>query len=326
MKISNEVRPKKHGARWTADDSRYLTELWYDQTSIEDIADTLERTQFAIVCQLAWRVSAKLSTLLSQIDDEELTNRTKGLYITDYPELVDVEVDQSVIKNELAERERARTRRNVKLQDLIKGIDIKSKDKDQTGLEELVILVFNSISHRSLSIKELKERIVWIVGIASLFSDLEYEALFGVYSDKGPKKTYKQVSEELDIKKYIVEHATRTSVRRIMNMLEFLKDDINNYSSWIQIDSLTYANIEDTNAPIKFPKVQLDFENVPRELFMVEDFELTKTEVEKLHKANIFCVYNLTNYTYPDLRLSLKLESDIARKIMDKTEILLLER
>tara|TARA_Y100000817_G_scaffold303891_1_gene286317 strand:+ start:1137 stop:2117 length:981 start_codon:yes stop_codon:yes gene_type:complete len=326
MKISNEVRPKKHGARWTADDSRYLTELWYDQTSIEDIADTLERTQFAIVCQLAWKVSAKLSTLLSQIDDEELTNRTKGLYITDYPELVDVEVDQSAIKNELAERERIRTRRNEKLQELIKGIDIKSKDKDQTGLEELVILVFSSISHRSLSIKELKERIVWIVGIASLFSDLEYEALFGVYSDKGPKKTYKQVSEELDIKKYIVEHATRTSVRRIINMLEFLKDDINNYSSWIQIDSLTYANIEDTSAPVKFPKVQLDFENVPRELFMIEDFELTKTEVEKLHKANIFCISNLKNYTYQDLRLTLKLESDIARKIMEKTESVLLER
>ena len=109
-------------------------------------------------------------------------------------------------------------------------------------------------------------------------------------------------------------------------MLEFLKDDINNYSSWIQIDSLTYANIEDTSAPVKFPKVQLDFENVPRELFMIEDFELTKTEVEKLHKANIFCISNLTNYTYQDLRLTLKLESDIARKIMEKTESVLLER
>ena len=40
----------------------------------------------------------------------------------------------------------------------------------------------------------------------------------------------------------------------------------------------------------------------------------------------IFCISNLTNYTYQDLRLTLKLESDIARKIMEKTESVLLER
>ena len=58
-----EEKPLKHGSRWTADDYRHLKELWYEGYSIEDIADTLERTTFSIICQLPWKINVKLSKL-----------------------------------------------------------------------------------------------------------------------------------------------------------------------------------------------------------------------------------------------------------------------
>ena len=64
-----EYKPIKHGSRWTADDYRHLSELWYEGYDISDIAETLERTEFSIICQLPWKFEVKLSKILGQIED-----------------------------------------------------------------------------------------------------------------------------------------------------------------------------------------------------------------------------------------------------------------
>ena len=93
--MDEKSKIRKHGSRWTADENKYLLELWYENESIADIAETLERTEFAIICQLPWKAEVKLSRVLSEISDKkQLVEQVKTLYLSDYPELVDIEVDK----------------------------------------------------------------------------------------------------------------------------------------------------------------------------------------------------------------------------------------
>ena len=98
MEIADNFKRMKHGSKWTADDNRYLLELWYDKTSISDIAETLERTEFSIICQLPWKAEVKLSRILSELENKEIEQKTISLYVSDYPEPVDIEIDKSKIK------------------------------------------------------------------------------------------------------------------------------------------------------------------------------------------------------------------------------------
>ena len=76
MEIADNFKRMKHGSKWTADDNRYLLELWYDKTSISDIAETLERTEFSIICQLPWKAEVNLSRILSQLESKEIEQKT----------------------------------------------------------------------------------------------------------------------------------------------------------------------------------------------------------------------------------------------------------
>ena len=72
-------------------------------------------------------------------------------------------------------------------------------------------------------------------------------------------------------------------------MVDLLSDD-QKISKWIGLDKLTYANLVENNEPLKFPKVDLIYENLPRSLTMIEDFDFNKSQTDKLHKANIYCI------------------------------------
>ena len=74
--MDEKSKIRKHGSRWTADENKYLLELWYENRSIADIAETLERTEFAIICQLPWKAEVKLSRVLSEISDKKQLGRT----------------------------------------------------------------------------------------------------------------------------------------------------------------------------------------------------------------------------------------------------------
>ncbi len=99
-------------------------------------------------------------------------------------------------------------------------------------------------------------------------------------------------------------------------LVELLGEDQKNYSSWITMNKFTYANMKSENRKLIFPEVEINYENLPKSLYMIEEFELNSAEIEKLNNANIFCVGNLSTYNYEDLRFELGLESDIARRIM----------
>ena len=75
-------------------------------------------------------------------------------------------------------------------------------------------------------------------------------------------------------------------------------------------------NLVDDNEKLRFPTVELNYDKLPTELTMVEEFDFNKTQLSKLQKANIFCIGNLENFDYQDLRFELGLDADVARKLI----------
>ena len=105
--MAEDNKPKRHGSRWTADENRYLLDLWYENESIKDIAETLDRTEFAIICQLPWKAEVMLSRIISETSDNKLlTEKATTLYLSDYPQLVDIEVDEKRILKAQKKRKR----------------------------------------------------------------------------------------------------------------------------------------------------------------------------------------------------------------------------
>ena len=316
MEIADNFKRQKHGSKWTADDNRYLLELWYDKTSISDIAETLERTEFSIICQLPWKVEVKLSRILSELENKEIKQKTISLYVSDYPELVDIEIDQSKIKKAQKEREKKRNERNEKIASLLKKVDFEHVTRDRAGLEELVVKVFSSINLNFPSLSEIKERLVWIHALSLLFPPLEYDILYTVYSRDGDrKKTYKSASLELDMPEYQVADLCRNAVNRLIMLLSVLGGDRSNFTDWISINKFTYANMTNNSPSLIFPEVTLKYDKIPKHLNLIDNYELSNTEINTLHKANVFCVGNLLEYEYEDLRFELRLDSAIARKV-----------
>lgn len=320
-KITDEFRPKKHGAKWTADDNRYLLELWYDQESIVNIAETLERSEFSIICQLPWKAKVKLSSIISEITDQDLLNKAKTLYFSDYPDLVDIEVDEEIIIKARKERSLERAKRNKKIDNLLKELEIKHLTTEKSGLEELVIKIFKTVSIRNLSLLEIKERLVWICALALMFPDTEYDVLFTVYPDSGaPRKKYKVVAEELEIPKHQIEKLARNAVNRLIMMVSMLGDNIENYVSWISINKFTYANMTLENPKLTFPEIELKYDKIPQKLQTIDNYDLSNSDIKTLNNANIFCLGNLLEYEYEDLRFELKLEPSVAQKVFSIKE------
>ena len=316
MEIAENYKPKKHGSKWTADDNRYLLELWYDKTSIADIAETLERTEFSVICQLPWKAEVKLSRILSELDNKEIEQKTISLYISDYPDLVDVEVDKSKIKKAQKEREKKRSERDAKISSLLKKVEFDHVTRDKSGLEELVIKVFSAIGVNSPSLLEIKERLVWIHALSLLFPALEYDILYTVYSRDGHrKKTYRSASLELDMPEHQVAVLCRNAVNRLILLLSVLGDKRENFTDWISMNKFTYANMTNNSPSLIFPEVTLKYDKIPTKLNLIDNYELSNTEITTLHKANIFCIGNLLEYEYEDLRFELRLDSAIARKV-----------
>jgi len=315
--MAEDNKPKRHGSRWTADENRYLLDLWYENESIKDIAETLDRTEFAIICQLPWKAEVMLSRIISETSDNKLlTEKATTLYLSDYPQLVDIEVDEKRILKAQKEREKERIKKREKIANLLKEIEIKSTTSEKSGLEELVIKVFATLNPKSLSLIDIKERLLWISALALMFPIVEYDVLFSVYPHDGSKKkSYQTVANELEMPKHQVASYSRNAVKRLVMMISILGDDRKMYSKWININKITYANMTLENPKIVFPEVTLNYEEIPELLSLVDDFEISNQEIKTLHNANIFCLGNLIEYEYEDLRFELKLDSAVARKV-----------
>lgn len=315
--MSEKFNKNRQGYRWSADENKYLLELWYDQEPISEIADTLDRSEFDIICQLPWKAEVTLSRILSEIiENKPLVEQVKTFYLADYPNLVDIDVDEKQFIQAQKKREKERALKREKVSNLIREIEIKDISSAKSGLEELVVKVFSTLNMKTLSLLEIKERLVWIQGLALLFPIVEYDVLFSVYPvDGSKKKTYKQVSNELDIPKHQVATFTRNALKRLIMMISLLGEDRSKYTPWIGMNKFTYANMTLDNPKIVFPEVNLNYENIPKILNLVDDFEISNQEVKTLHDANIFCLGNLLDYEYEDLRFELMLDSAVARKV-----------
>ena len=298
-----------------------MLELWYEQEPIAEIAETLERTEFAILCQLPWKAKVKLTEILSKIENNSLSEKVITLYLADYPELVDMEIDQKRISKAQKIREDQRKKRNKRISNLLREVEIRHLTIEKSGLEELVVKVFNTLDKKTLSMLEIKERLVWIHGLALLFPITEYDVLFSVYPQDGSrKKPYQKVSEELEMPKHQVALNCRNAINRLVMMLSVLGSNRKSFTPWINMNKYTYANMTLNNPKLVFPEVTLNYENIPDTLSLVDDFELTNPDIKTLHKANIFCMGNLLEFEYEDLRFDLKLDAGVARKIFSIKE------
>ncbi len=83
--MSEKFNKDRQGYRWSADENKYLLELWYDHEPISEIADTLDRSEFDIICQLTWKAEVTLSRILSEIiENKPLVEQVKTFYLADY--------------------------------------------------------------------------------------------------------------------------------------------------------------------------------------------------------------------------------------------------
>ena len=184
-----------------------------------------------------------------------------------------------------------------------------------------MIKVFSTVSSKSLSLLQLKERLVWIHGLSLLFPIIEYDVLFSVYPQDGSrKKAYQKVADELEMPKHQVAKVCRNAVNRLVMMVSLLGDNRENFTPWINMNKYTYANMTLENPKLVFPELTLNYDNVPNSLSLVDDFELTNPDITNLHNANIFCMGNLLEYEYEDLRFELKLDAGVARKVFSIKE------
>lgn len=270
---------------------------------------------------MPWKAKVKLSEILSKLEQTSLKYRVISLYLVDYPELVDIEVDEDKITKAQKIREEKREERNQKISNLLREVEISHLTTEKSGLEDLVIKVFSTVSSKSLSLLKLKERLVWIHGLSLLFPIIEYDVLFSVYPQDGSrKKAYQKVADELEMPKHQVAKVCRNAVNRLVMMVSLLGDNRENFTPWINMNKYTYANMTLENPKLVFPELTLNYDNIPNSLSLVDDFELTNPDITNLHNANIFCMGNLLEYEYEDLRFELKLDAGVARKVFSIKE------
>ena len=161
----NQKKPGKHGQKWTTDDRKYLDELWNENYLIEDIAEVLERSHFSIVCQLVFRKQVNLSKILSKTSNHENIQRAVDFYVSERPQLVDVENDYVV-----ASREKIKEAKSQVSED-------KKPDKvtTKTFSNNLQRMVYEILGYpdEELSGREIRNLLVFVKAISNLFPSEE---------------------------------------------------------------------------------------------------------------------------------------------------------
>src|SRR5210317_548436 len=81
--------------RWKSSDYKNLIELWEEEISLEEIASTLEKSLLSTIKKIAWKTGAKISEVTKRFENKEYLSQIIQVYVSDYPQLVDIEVDQN---------------------------------------------------------------------------------------------------------------------------------------------------------------------------------------------------------------------------------------
>jgi hypothetical protein len=309
--------------RWKSSDYLNLKELWTEEFSLEEIAITLEKSVLSTIKKIAWKTEATLSEVLKRTDDKNYQDQTQQVYISDYPELVDLDIDQK-LRNQLIQdnfiQKQERLEAFFKITSSTEEI---SKTKKISGLEILIEKLFVNVSSTSELIgSEIREKLVVLSSLSELFENLEYEIFYSVFPNEGgSKNTYATVGEMLDIPEYKIAEVTRNCIKKLLSWLSLLGSDLNTYITWVQLPKETVASLKFNNRMFFLPKVSINYEKLPKMLLPLSEFGLSEHSLKKLSAEGFLCLGDLKNTDYQELRLIHGIKSDLATNIMNIYEV-----
>lgn len=303
--------------RWSSADKKYLSMLWNEDLFIEEIAETLEKTPFSIIKNIAWKISPSLSQILEMTNNQSIRENILQVYICDYPDLVDIEIDETK-KNQIQELSLLeKTERINKYLDLVSTSEDLDFPSEKTGLEFLIEkLFFEKEDISKINSKVIREHLIWLSALTQLFNELEYEVFFTVFPEDGQNKiTYKEAANLTNIPQYKIAEITRTCMNKLLSWTKLMDKNSESFINWVKLSKEAAISLQFSNRNFDLPKVEVNFLKIPKILYPLEEFELTNSAVSDLNKANIFCIGDLQNISYEELRLEHGIRSDIAAKI-----------
>lgn len=304
--------------RWKSSDFENLFELWDDNLKIEDISSTLEKSVFSTVKTIAWKTKSLLSEVIEKVANEENLSIVKQIYVSDYPNLVNVDIKQDerqeLVNKNLEEKE-SKFQLYKQLTSIAESIDANS---EISGLEQVLEkLFFKNKIISTIEGREIREKLVWLSAFSELFDSQEYKIFYTVFpSDGGSRLTYSEAQNELSIPKYKISLITRTCINKLVNWKNVLGDDKNSYSNWITIPLETLATLNYSNRQFFLPKVDINYDEIPKLLITLDEFDFPQSSIEKLNKEGFYCLGDLANTDYQQLRVVHGIRSDIATNIM----------
>tara|TARA_B100001121_G_scaffold271794_1_gene257928 strand:+ start:3402 stop:4616 length:1215 start_codon:yes stop_codon:yes gene_type:complete len=304
----SQKKPGKHGQKWTTDDRKYLDELWNENYLIEDIADVLERSHFSIVCQLVFRKQVNLSKILSQTSNDENIQRAVDFYVSERPQLVDVENDYVV-----ASREKIKEAKSQVSED--KKTDKAVIRNFSNNLQRMVYEILG-YPEEDLSGREIRNLLVFVKAIANLFPSEERDVFFTVNPQNGgEQKTFQEAALELDISEYKTKQLYGYALKKLQLLLPEADTELKN-NTWIQVDSHTKFQMFFNNTAFTVPQVLIDPMEFPPNLSTIEDLKLPESIQNKLKNKGIFTVSQLEGKRYPDLRFGYDLDEQTSQEVV----------
>ena len=303
--------------RWSTEDNKYLTELWNEDSPIDEIAEILEKTTFSTVKNIAWKISPNLSQTLGMTNNQSTKDKILQIYICDYPELIDIEIDEikrgQIQKLTLLEKE-ARINRYLEIVATSEDLNFVH---ERTGLEFLLEkLFFEKEDITNIDSKVIREHLIWLSALTQLFNEIEYEVFFTVFPEDGRNKiTYKEAANLTDIPQYKIAEITRSCINKLVSWTRLMDKGSESFSNWVKLSKEAAISMNFSNRNFDLPEVSINFSKIPKILYPLEEFELTNTAISDLNKANIYCIGDLQNITYEELRLEHGIRGDIAAKM-----------
>jgi hypothetical protein len=304
--------------RWKSSDFENLFVLWDDNLKIEDISSTLEKSVFSTVKTIAWKTKSLLSEVIEKVANEENLSIVKQIYVSDYPNLVNVDIKQDerqeLVNKNLEEKE-SKFQLYKQLTSIAESIDANS---EISGLEQVLEkLFFKNKIISTIEGREIREKLVWLSAFSELFDLQEYKIFYTVFpSDGGSRLTYSEAQNELSVPKYKISLITRTCINKLVNWKNVLGDDKNSYSNWITLPLETLATLNYSNRQFFLPKVDINYDEIPKLLITLDEFDFPQSSIEKLNKEGFYCLGDLANTDYQQLRVVHGIRSDIATNIM----------
>jgi len=301
-------KSSKHGQKWTTDDRKYLDELWKENYLIEDIADVLERSHFSIVCQLVFRKQVNLSKILSQTSNDENIQRAVDFYVSERPQLVDVENDYVVASREKIKEAKSQVSEDKKTDKVVTR-------NFSNNLQRMVYEILG-YPEEDLSGREIRNLLIFVKAITNLFPSEERDVFFTVNPQNGSEqKTFQEAALELDISEYKTKQLYGYALKKLQLLLPDADTELKN-NTWIQVDSQSKFQMFFNNTAFTVPQVRIDPMGFPPNLSTIEDLKLPQNIQNKLKYKGIFTVSQLEGKRYPDLRFGYDLDEQTSQEVV----------